>query len=297
MPTTVFIDKKYLPGFEENGRIIHPGCRGWIKYMKYRVYNQTKNCLMLVCGPTGSGKSWGCLSIAEMLMPEGKKFDVENIVFNVNDLIKRVRAGNLKRGDVIILEEAGVAAFKQNWYSQQNKALGALLQTFRSLGFIILFNLPSSYFFDSNSKRLIHFIWETQTIKNNQCIFKSRIIQVNERTNKVYYKRLRVAVKEFNRSWPATITGIPKPSQELIDAYETKKKVFQDKLYNKLEHLLDSAEAKEESEMVPRVQFFCKKCGHIWKSKKNPTVCPKSDCRRSFVEKYTSKSEIEADKK
>ena len=50
----------------------------FLGYIKDLVYNKNKNFLCVVCGSTGSGKSYSSLRLAEALDPN---FDVSRIAF------------------------------------------------------------------------------------------------------------------------------------------------------------------------------------------------------------------------
>jgi ABC-type lipoprotein export system ATPase subunit len=77
---------------------------------------------VLVCGPTGSGKSWTGLSIAELLDPE---FTADRVIFKARELMKLIRDGDLKPGSVILWDEAGIDLSNRNWQSVTNRMLKA----------------------------------------------------------------------------------------------------------------------------------------------------------------------------
>ena len=83
----------------------HAPQKHWVSYILQRIRNN-KNFLGFLSGPTGSGKSYCCLRIAEEVDPD---FTLERVVFNGIDLMNLVNSGKLKKGSVIIFEEAGVA--------------------------------------------------------------------------------------------------------------------------------------------------------------------------------------------
>src|SRR3989344_3364139 len=131
----------------------------WISYIRQRI-RQQKNFLGFLSGPTGSGKSWSCLRIAEELDPE---FNIDRCVFGGLELMNLINSGKLKRGSVIIFEEMGVEMSNKMWHSVTNQMLNYLMQTFRHLGFILLMNSPYMDFVDSATRKLFHA--EMQTMK------------------------------------------------------------------------------------------------------------------------------------
>ncbi|HUS49172.1 MAG TPA: hypothetical protein VMZ91_03355, partial [Candidatus Paceibacterota bacterium] len=83
-----------------------------LKYINRKMINN-KNFLSVITGSTGSGKSYSCLRLAELWYNyyfNGKPFPTENICFSVDELIRRLRNGKLKKGDLLIAEEIGISA-------------------------------------------------------------------------------------------------------------------------------------------------------------------------------------------
>jgi hypothetical protein len=215
----------------------------WIKYIKYRI-SKNKNFIAGTYGPTGSGKSYVDLSIAEMLNPDFHKHP-ERICYSPLQLIKLINGGNVKRGDVIILEELGIQAGNRDWQSMFNRVILQLIQTFRRMGFILLVNVPYEDFIDKGVRKLVHASFRTKTINYNKniCKIKPQLVQYNDRIPKFYYKYLRIKVgnkivriKEWN---------IPLPSQKLTNIYEKQRNMFTMHLNKELERKLNVAEQKE----------------------------------------------------
>ncbi len=128
-----------------------------LKYMN-RMMQNNKNYLCVITGAVGSGKSYSCLRLAELWYEFyfKKLFPQENICFSVEALIKRLNSGELKKGDILIAEEIGIGANSKNFQSKTNKALQFILQSFRSLNIIVLFNVPHFSFFDKTARMLMH---------------------------------------------------------------------------------------------------------------------------------------------
>lgn len=246
----------------------------WIRYIKNRIANN-RNFIGFVGGPTGSGKSWSCITIATFLDPN---FSIDNIVFDAKGLMARVNRGKLKPGSVIVFEEAGVALSNRNWQSTLNKIINYLFQTFRHKRFILLMNSPYMDFIDAATRKLFHA--ELKTIKIDKArgvtILKPQIIQYNDRKDKFYYKYLRSTTEtgglKVIKHW-----AVPRPPTELVEAYELKKSAYTEALNADIEAQLLNDSHKEEKR-----EFHCNNCGHEWKPKgKNPSCCPK--CRKNDV--------------
>lgn len=216
-----------------------------VRYIHQRIHKRNKNFICAITGPTGSGKSWTGLSIAEMLDPE---FNVDRVVFKAEELMKLVNSGSLKSGSVILWDEAGIDLSNRNWQSMMNKMLNFLLQTFRHKNFILLFTVPYSDFLDKASRKLLHGEFETQGINNtyNTTNLKPKLLQYNANMGKWYAKYL-VTKKEGNGKIKVKRWKVPKPTDELINSYEKKKTAFT----NSLNFDIEAAIRKQAEEKAP----------------------------------------------
>ena len=220
--------------------IKQPREKYWISYIKSRI-KKNKNFLGFISGSTGSGKSYCSLRIAEELDSD---FSVDRVVFSGLELMKLINNGNLKRGDVLVFEEAGVEMSNKNWASVTNKMLNYLIQTFRHRGFILIMNSPYMDFIDSATRKLFHAEIQTIGIDFNKeiCKVKPQLIQYNSRLQKFYYKKLRVIKEEGNI--PISFWTINKPSKVLVVDYEKKKREYTNTLNLKIMKELESLENK-----------------------------------------------------
>ena len=214
-----------------------------VRYIHRRIKNN-KNFLATITGPTGSGKSWSALSMAELI---DKDFTVKRVIFKARELMKLINEENLKPGSVIVWDEAGIDLSNRNWQSVTNKMLNALLQTFRHKNFILFFTVPYHDFIDVASKKLFHADFETQKINKNQevVIIKPKLLQYNSNLSKWYRKYLKVSIDGKIvkiRKW-----AVPKPSDNLIKAYEEKKNIFTKALNKEIDKQLEDLEPKEQS--------------------------------------------------
>ena len=221
----------------------------WVRYIHQRI-KQNKNFLGFISGPTGSGKSWSSISIAEQLDPT---FTDERIVFSGIELMKLINSDKLKKGSVIVFEEAGIGMSNKNWQSTINKMLNFLIQTFRHRNFILIFNSPYMDFVDASTRKLFHAEFNTVGIDANKgtCRLKPRTIQYNSRTKKFYFKMLRVITKKG--LIPVNFWSVGKPSPELIKTYEVKKKAFTDKLNANIQQELEDYEKSEDKSTVDAI--------------------------------------------
>lgn len=251
-----------------------------VRYVHRRIRNN-KNFLTTITGPTGSGKSWSALSIAELLDPN---FTVNQIIFKGKDLMKLINSGKLKSGSVIIWDEAGIDLSNRNWQSVTNKMLNALLQTFRHKNFILIFTVPYHDFIDASSKKLFHADFETQRINKDkqEVIIKPKLLQYNPNLRKWYRKYLKVQVNGSIikiKRW-----AVPKPSDTLIKDYEAMKNKFTENLNIEIGKELDKLEGDDSSPNDQHgTQMICSKCEYTWmyKGRLGPQIhCP--SCMKFF---------------
>lgn len=200
-------------------------------YIRNRLMNRNKNWLAIICGETGSGKSYTALSIADEISPRGITAE-RNVVFNPIQFLNRVtHRTDLKKGDIIIFDEAGVGMASREWYSVQNKLLGSVLQTFRNLNVGVIFTTPNLSFVDVQARKLFHNYFETVYIDYNRSLayMKTYEIQHNSRFDKTYYKHPRIK-DSAGRSISINYLGVPKPRKDLVADYEQKKLKYTDTL-------------------------------------------------------------------
>lgn len=211
---------KWTSDFEE-GEIIN-------KWIYSRMIKNNKNILTATTGPTGSGKSYQDLRKAELWYREffNKDFPVENICFSVEDIINRISSGELKKGEILIFEEAGANLGSLDFQNKLSKMFTYVLQTFRSLNIGIFFNLPYLSMLNKQARMLIHAHFVTNGIHHETGVSKCRgyFLQINQSTGKVYNKNLRV--KKNGVAVPIKSFSYRMPSKELCEAYEKKKYDF-----------------------------------------------------------------------
>lgn len=189
----------------------------YVSRIRYRLNSQNKNWLAIICGETGSGKSYAALSLGQKI---GRVF----IVFTALEFMTLINSGKLQRGDVVIFDEAGVGMSSREWYTVQNKLLGSVLQTFRNMNIGVIFTTPNLSFIDIQARKLFHNYLETSYIdfKKELVHLKAYYIQVNSRYDKVYFKHPRFT-DEKGVSVCMSHLALNKPTDNLISYYERRK--------------------------------------------------------------------------
>lgn len=212
----------------------------FLGYIKQRI-ERNKNFLCAVCGPTGSGKSYSAMRIAEILDPS---FSVDRVVFTPAEFMRLINDGTLGVGSVIVFDEAGVGMSSKQWQSLQNKLLNFLLQTFRHRNYIVIFTSPHLGFMDASSRKLLHAYLETVSInpKKKTCTLKPLLLQLNQRSGEAYYKYLRVITPGKGVS-PLSRLNVGLPTSDLVREYEMKKTEFTTSLNQNIQEEIEESDA------------------------------------------------------
>jgi hypothetical protein len=221
----------------------------YVEYIKKRI-SENKNFMAVVTGPTGSGKSYSALRLAEEIDPD---FSIDRVVFDAQSFLKVLNHGGLKSGSVVVFDEAGVGMSSREWQSVSSKLILFVLQTFRHKNYIVFFTTPHLGFIEAGSRKLFHCYMETVGInkEKKQVRLKPLMLQVNQRAGDTYFKYLRVRVD--GRLVPLKRVAVPLPSQALLDAYEDRKTAFTTSLNQEIEGLL-AAQTKGHSKPLTTAQ-------------------------------------------
>jgi len=240
-----------------------------LRYIGNRVLRNNRNFLCAVVGATGSGKSYGCLRMAEDF---SEMFDIEfdpehHVISSLKELLILItepkETRKIRAGSVIVFDEPQVEGNSRSWQSDINKALGQLISTFRNQRLVVFFALPFLEMLDKQTRILFHGEFKAEGFDKNTKVatIKPRFLEYNKNKGDFYKKRLIVQYKTDGKSaMNVTKLGlwhIPLASKHLVDAYELKKDKFthdlNKKLLNQLELAEKQAEGKDKSDELFKV--------------------------------------------
>ncbi len=198
-----------------------------------RQYYRGRMTIVHVIGLPGTGKSWACLRLGELVSQDlhgANEISIENVVDNLLDLLKFIRRVK-KRGEIVIAEEIGVWLSSKRAMSAVNVDAGMIWDTIRKKGIIVFANNPINK--DVDKKLLALSSMQVQTLSLNKRIgvtlLKPLRLQTNPDTAKTYRHRLKKNGRDVHRCW------IGKPDKTLTDAYEDSKDKFLEELYERLQ--------------------------------------------------------------
>lgn len=189
------------------------------------------NCIILITGEVGSGKSSSALRIAEEVTKRtGADFGVDNIVFTSSEFLTQIQKGS-EHGGAVVMDDAGIGYSNRSWYKYSNKVLGQVLQSFRFKRMLTIFTTPSMDYIDKQSRKLFHYMIRTHKIdyaNEEVCGWLTKPME-NIYNNSSYHQYLR-----DERGNRIRHVRIGKPSDELFKGYQDKKQGFMDEEYNKM---------------------------------------------------------------
>lgn len=202
---------------------------------------RNQNVLAVITGQTGTGKSLTALEFARLIDPT---FDASQVVFTVKEFLELLNI--LKRGQVIIFDEAGVDLDSRRSSSKRNVFFSNILKTFRYLQIPTIFTLPNLAMLDKNARRLFHYWIKTRSInyKSQVCWTSFYQISAEDDWNDIVQRSLiRVRDPTTHEKRKITRVGFRKPPEGLVKAYEIKKDEYvQCMLTDMREKLLDASD-------------------------------------------------------
>lgn len=240
---------------------------------------KNKNAIIIVNGPTGSGKTYFALALAlEFANKLGTKFTVDtNMDFNFIKLLEKTMNPELDMPGVpFLFEEVGAAgsgSSARQWQSQANIFFNSFAQTSRHRNQIFIMTSPYFSNLDTGVRKLCHLQLEMKGInyRNKISYAKPYFIQVNSRTGKIYFKYPRISFR--GHKIKIKQIAMKKPDDEICRQYE----ILKTKYTTELNKGMTKGEKKERKPIAMEIpDWQCPFCSFKWKSRvKEPRRCPK----------------------
>lgn len=218
------------------------------------VHRDNRNALIMMVGMPGKGKSWSCVKMASDLDSTFTHISInERCVFEPKEFTRIVAEGNLKKGSVVMLEEAGVAADAHRWQSFNNRAIKYILQTFRQDNLIVIFNMPIVKYLDSSQRKLFQFILEAERVYKTRklCKIKVRRIQYNQILDKTYYPR--PIYRHDGQVIKLDRLFLKRADIKLIHAYEKLAAPYKERLKKNLNIEVQARERADRQAEIPQM--------------------------------------------
>ncbi len=206
--------------------------------------------LGLFVGPRGSGKSYSALELAYTC---DATFSQGRVMFDVTDFVDYVVDGDLKKGNSVILDDAGVFMNARDWQTVQNKAISIVAQSFRYRNLITFITVPKWNYIDAQTRGLINIFFEAT---KEQGVFKVKLPEPNPfRRGEDFLVYPRVQVPNLGyRTRTITVKTVKfnLPPQWLIDSYEKKRDGEIRKKQKEVQRMLHSLKSTDEGEDMPK---------------------------------------------
>jgi len=250
----------------------------FINRIKDRLNKHNQNCLIAICGGTGSGKTYAALSLAEDL--SSNPINIENnVAFTSKEFMQKLNNPDLQPGDYIIFDEAGVGMSSKEWFSIQNKLLNYVLQTFRHRNIGVIFTMPGLKLLDNSARMLLHYYMETIQIHRRDNLNQIKVLEFNYSSiqDKIY-RKFPVFYDENSNPCTMKYLFVKKPSLKLVRDYEKKKNEYTANLNKSIIRELDNLskpDPKENTMSCPdcsgkfwryissKEQYLCRRCGRL----------------------------------
>jgi len=219
-----------------------------VRWIVRRIKEKNKNCIIIINGPTGSGKTFAGLDMALALAKElGTSFTLQdNMGFKFSDILKKTQLPqNRIPGGVFLFEEVGViggGAASREWQSKANAFFNSFMQTTRHKNQVFIMTCPLYTFLEKGTRALVHLQITMERIDyaKQESYGKPFINQTNVISGKTYMKYLRYKENGMGNKLRRVVFNLP--SKEIVDCYEEIKIKYTDTL-NK--SILDADKPKE----------------------------------------------------
>jgi hypothetical protein len=192
-----------------------------------RVNKHNRNALIVFTGGPGTGKSYSSIEFA---LEIDYSFVVEEQLtsgrYGVGDFIRLLNSGTLRKGNAVIMDEAGVMVPRREWYTELNKAVDMVFQTFRSDNLCVILNTPSLDYIDKHTQLLFNYYYETLEINEKKGYVKVKpfTLKYNPLTGKQLHPYPICFIDELGYSIRADRYKFQRPPQDVLDRYEKMKK-------------------------------------------------------------------------
>jgi len=201
------------------GKVERPETNNYI-YNKIldRIHEKNKNYILVVCGETGSGKTYAATRMAEQLDPT---FNADRIKFPpIKDLtdtmLEKKKNGELKQGMFWVLDEGGIAQSNRRWYSDANVYFNFILQSFRKWAQGVITTLPHLNLLDPQSRQFRN-AFARMEARGRVIYYNSYQIEKNGEVYDCYYRKDGEKIKKID---------LPMPQRIDMEEYEKRKDNF-----------------------------------------------------------------------
>lgn len=196
-----------------------------------RLWRDNEHFMACVVGREGSGKSQTGLKIGEVADPT---FSAERVMFSPKAFLERLRewkANGETKGKIVVADEAGVGVGVRTWHDKEQILFNQVLQVIRDENMGMIFTVPRLSELDSQTRGRLHALIEMTDMEGGEWA-KAKWLNwdpTRDERDKVYRHYPELNINGWKRK--VKRLKLSPPSKELVEAYEERKDVFQDDLY------------------------------------------------------------------
>lgn len=208
-----------------------------------RLNELNEHWMHVIVGREGSGKSLTAIRLGNLM---DESFSADQVFFRPAELLRQLRDEEYQRGDVYVLDEAGVGLGRRTWQESGQKQLNQALQLIRSHNVGLVFTLPRLSELDSQAQGRLHSYYEIKDKQPDEWVAGPWHWMDPDRadiTGEVYRKKPRV-----NGGKISTVRLQPPTDEDLVAAYEERKGEFQQSFYDEAIETLDPEAGDTEPE-------------------------------------------------
>ena len=231
-------------------------------YLRETAMYSNMNWDFFCSGHRGLGKSSSMIGASMLIDPE---FNLDNVVFGMEDWIERLNSGDLHKGNVVVWEEFGstFSASSRRFMNQENLAITDIFQVFRTDGLIEFLTLPVASWGDLRVRQIVQGFMSPLHKKKIKREYGGKIYNEYYIECAIRFWVFNPFIEEIMKKIPRADNSriiaidIPHPPAKFWEKYEVKREEFKKEVYKKaveireikkLEVALTKAKAKRKVE-------------------------------------------------
>lgn len=123
------------------------------------INEENQNCIILVTGGTGKGKSYGSLRIQEAVGREAETEEERLFrMYSDRDFSRYIYQGDIRKFDIIFYDDPGIsAAGNYEQLTLMGRTLAYVAQSWRHRNVVLIMATPSAIMINKNYRRFAHY--------------------------------------------------------------------------------------------------------------------------------------------
>jgi len=217
-----------------------------------RLNKKNEHFMLCLVGEEGSGKSLTAIRIAQELDDD---FQSDRVIFDVEELLRRLKDGEFEGGQAFVLDEAGVSLGRRTWQDRAQVLANQALQLIRSHNLALIFTLPALGELDSQAVSRLQAYYEIKEKVEDEYVkgpwyYIKTDRSAEGRGNYTPKPRIRHSGKPDER---VDFLKFGPPDGSIVDEYLDRKKQHQLETYDEaIDALSDDGEEEEVNQLTAK---------------------------------------------